>query len=429
MPPDKFPVPRILPDALDEALESFVEDRVGPLPVPTILSPPPNPKEQMDRLANICHGELQNRSLLGGPLENRTLFELRVISTEDGQAFFLSLLDQRKRELKNDNNMIVPWLLGVTEEFDPYRPPTFATGDLASICLPRPESKSQKPLANYLEDMGTHVKMDPSNLREEPVPSPVADKPKIVVMESKGTSKDTELIPLSAPGPQPEPVIEPAPPPQRRLSVMRGFDKLREAKQRKDNLEAQVVLAAQKAASAIAAEVGFEIAFPTFKDKFGKGYIITKQGDLWCLATTNGDSKHLHPKWNYQESRQFGIHVKDGLIDSIAGVLHSQLDEEEKALGSFALPDTDIPTNTVGLDVNDEQLLSVLAHSSDDIPVLRSKDYQCIDCGTLYGLEITKNNIPPNECPTCKHKGSVISVASLPQGKPVVGRQSLIKTG
>ena len=63
----------------------------------------------------------------------RLEWELREIDVQGKSEMFLSMFRDKKRLPHNENNVMVPWLLGLCEEFDVNRDPLFVQGDMPDI--------------------------------------------------------------------------------------------------------------------------------------------------------------------------------------------------------------------------------------------------------------------------------------------------------
>ena len=154
---------------------------------------------------------------------------------------------------------------------------------------------------------------------------------------------------------------------------MRGMEKLREARKRQAELEARVLGAARAAAARVAETLAQDLEFAALAPRFdGTLYAVTRAaGGAWALAVVGAEDFAPHPEWGYPECRRFGVHVRDGLVEAMAGVLSARVEEDERSLGDFGAADEDGDAAPAGAfeAVDDEAVLSALQASCDEIPV------------------------------------------------------------
>jgi hypothetical protein len=154
---------------------------------------------------------------------------------------------------------------------------------------------------------------------------------------------------------------------------MRGMELLREARKRQQVLEAQVIAAARAAAGRIAETLAQDLEFGAIAQRFGGTlYAATKgAGGNWTLAIVREEDFSPHPGWTYKDCRQFGGHVRDGLVEAMAAVLSDRVEVDERSLGDFGAPGADLdelPMPAYAGD-DDDMILSALRASCDEIPV------------------------------------------------------------
>lgn len=159
---------------------------------------------------------------------------------------------------------------------------------------------------------------------------------------------------------------------------MRGMEQLRAARSRQEKLEAEVTAAAREAARRVAVTLGQDLDFEAIAPRYGDTlYAVTRTaGGSWALAIVRQEDFLPHTAWTYRDCRQFGVHVKDGLVEAMASALCDQLDEEERNLGDFVAPaadDLDIEPADELAEVDDSAVLSALQASCDEIPVFLSR--------------------------------------------------------
>lgn len=160
---------------------------------------------------------------------------------------------------------------------------------------------------------------------------------------------------------------------------MRGMEMLRQARKRQERLEAQVVAMARDAARRVAETLAQDLEFEAIAPRFdGVLYVITRgPGGDWALAIVGPDNYAPHPEWSYKDCRRFGVHVRDGLVEAMAGVLSDRVAEDEQGLMEFGAPegDLDLSASEALAQVDDEEVLSALQASCDEIPVALSRAF------------------------------------------------------
>ena len=83
------------------------------------------------RLSEICQNKLVERGLAGDKrYVKRLKWELEEICAKEKESYFLDLYDRRVRYSLNQNNLLVPWLLGiVSDHFIEKTPNCVVSGD------------------------------------------------------------------------------------------------------------------------------------------------------------------------------------------------------------------------------------------------------------------------------------------------------------
>ncbi len=85
-----------------------------------------------EKLTTICTEALQAKNL-DERYAKRLKDELREIDAQNEFEYFLDLADKKTRYAVNQNNLLVPWLLGVVNEFKVDEDPTFTYGEFPDI--------------------------------------------------------------------------------------------------------------------------------------------------------------------------------------------------------------------------------------------------------------------------------------------------------
>lgn len=86
------------------------------------------------RLLELCQQAMTDKGLLDSRHAARLKEELRDIDAKNESEYFLDLYDREVRpEEGNENNLLVPFLLGLVDDFDIDRPPIYIYGELPDI--------------------------------------------------------------------------------------------------------------------------------------------------------------------------------------------------------------------------------------------------------------------------------------------------------
>lgn len=86
-----------------------------------------------ERLVGLCEQELKNRGCDSEVYVKRLKQELREIDAQNEYDYFLDLLDRGIQIEENDNNLLVPYLLGIVQNVDIDKDPKYIYGDLPDI--------------------------------------------------------------------------------------------------------------------------------------------------------------------------------------------------------------------------------------------------------------------------------------------------------
>lgn len=90
-------------------------------------------EDSKERLAKLCSDALLDRFAEPGAMEERLRVELKEIDNQAEHDYFLELYDGKARFPRNENNLLVAFLLGLTDEFDPSSDPTHVQGEFPDI--------------------------------------------------------------------------------------------------------------------------------------------------------------------------------------------------------------------------------------------------------------------------------------------------------
>lgn len=90
-------------------------------------------EDPRERLLSTCVRAMKSRCGGMPDLRERLKAEVREIDNQAEYDYFLDLYDRGVRFPRNENNLLVPYLLGLTDEFDPSSEPHFVQGEFPDI--------------------------------------------------------------------------------------------------------------------------------------------------------------------------------------------------------------------------------------------------------------------------------------------------------
>lgn len=90
-------------------------------------------EDSRERLLGLCLKGFRARGLSSPDLKERLKREIREVDNQAEHDYFLDLFDKGTRFPRNENNLLVPYLLGLTDEFDPAAEPHFVQGEFPDI--------------------------------------------------------------------------------------------------------------------------------------------------------------------------------------------------------------------------------------------------------------------------------------------------------
>ena len=90
-------------------------------------------EDSRERLIRLCLDGVKARGAGIPDLKGRLKREMVEVDNQAEHDYFLDLVDKGVRFPRNENNLIVPFLLGITDEFDPSAEPAFAQGEFPDI--------------------------------------------------------------------------------------------------------------------------------------------------------------------------------------------------------------------------------------------------------------------------------------------------------
>ena len=90
-------------------------------------------EDSKERLICICARAMKSRCAGMPDLKDRLKLEIKEIDNQAEYDYFLDLRDRGVKFAKNENNLLVPYLLGLTDEFDPSSEPQYTQGEFPDI--------------------------------------------------------------------------------------------------------------------------------------------------------------------------------------------------------------------------------------------------------------------------------------------------------
>lgn len=88
----------------------------------------------MNVFKEICEKKLGEMGLAGDPrYVKRLSWELSEVENQKKESYFLELIEKNKKYPNNQNNLLIPFILNIVEEFDIEKDPAFFQGDMPDI--------------------------------------------------------------------------------------------------------------------------------------------------------------------------------------------------------------------------------------------------------------------------------------------------------
>lgn len=98
------------------------------------------------RLSQLCLQKLKEKSLSGDYL-SRLKAEMKEVVAQDSAEYFLDLYDRGIKYPENQHNLLVPFLLGIVDNFDISAEPAYAYGEMPDI-----DVDYLRPVRDYLKN-------------------------------------------------------------------------------------------------------------------------------------------------------------------------------------------------------------------------------------------------------------------------------------
>lgn len=86
-----------------------------------------------EKLLKICVDALASKGLEDQNYKDRLKLEIKEIDNQAEYDYFIELIEKNAKFASNENNLLVPYLLGLTEEFDINSDPVYIQGEFPDI--------------------------------------------------------------------------------------------------------------------------------------------------------------------------------------------------------------------------------------------------------------------------------------------------------
>jgi DNA polymerase III alpha subunit len=90
-------------------------------------------KALQDRLTKTCNEALVVKGIDDTPHQERLKTELKECDAQNEYGYFLDLHDKKVRYSENEHNLLIPFLLGLVNQFDISKPPAYSYGEFPDI--------------------------------------------------------------------------------------------------------------------------------------------------------------------------------------------------------------------------------------------------------------------------------------------------------
>lgn len=90
-------------------------------------------EDSREKIIGLCAEALAKRGLTAQEYKDRLKTEIREIDNQAEHDYFLELYERRVKFPKNENNLLVPYLLGLTDDFDISLEPAHIQGEFPDI--------------------------------------------------------------------------------------------------------------------------------------------------------------------------------------------------------------------------------------------------------------------------------------------------------
>lgn len=90
-------------------------------------------EDSREKLIKLCLSSLESKGLNNDKFRDRLKLEIKEIDNQAEHDYFIDLHNKKVKFSKNENNLLVPYILGLTNEFDPEQEPVCVQGEFPDI--------------------------------------------------------------------------------------------------------------------------------------------------------------------------------------------------------------------------------------------------------------------------------------------------------
>lgn len=90
-------------------------------------------QDSRDKLLKICVKSLQNKGIEDPKFKERLKEEIKEIDNQAEHDYFLELYEKKAKFSHNENNLLIAFLLGLTDEYDISKDPNYIQGEFPDI--------------------------------------------------------------------------------------------------------------------------------------------------------------------------------------------------------------------------------------------------------------------------------------------------------
>lgn len=86
-----------------------------------------------EKLIQLCVKSLKEKNIYVQPYQDRLKNELKEVIAQDKQEYFLNLQEENFKDVPNENNLLIPFLLGICPDFDIKKESAYTVGENPDI--------------------------------------------------------------------------------------------------------------------------------------------------------------------------------------------------------------------------------------------------------------------------------------------------------
>jgi hypothetical protein len=89
----------------------------------------------INELYSLLWDKVQEKQLTGKNYIDRLIEEIKEVASQNQHEYFLDLYGRNVKYPVNENNLLIPYLLGIVNDFDINNPPVYVYGDFPTYNL------------------------------------------------------------------------------------------------------------------------------------------------------------------------------------------------------------------------------------------------------------------------------------------------------